>query len=167
MNLRCNKMYFAEKLSLQPHFKLNVYTQLDDETWRQMCCMMWTCVNHMHKNRLLDGRHIPATANLLSNVTLLFSVRCNRKETEGRKRSNNSYEKRKRTVRSLNHKASNAESQRVIWRWSDTHFDIDCVTAVQLWYREQRFSSRGVKPHKEKHFGLYGTEKLWIKMSPG
>lgn len=68
----------------------------------------------MHKNRLMDGRHIPATANLLSNVTLLFSVRSNRKETEGRKRSNNSYEKRKRTVRSLNHKASNAESQRVI-----------------------------------------------------
>lgn len=38
-------------------------------------------------------RHIMVTANLLSKVTLLFSVRSKRKETERREQSNNSYVK--------------------------------------------------------------------------
>lgn len=48
----------------------------------------------MHVDELIHvGRHTVVTANLLSKVTLLFSVRSKRKETERREQSNNSYVK--------------------------------------------------------------------------
>lgn len=49
------------------------------------------CVQHnMHVDELMHvRRHAIVTANLLSKVTLLFSVRNKRKETERREQSNN------------------------------------------------------------------------------
>lgn len=48
----------------------------------------------MHVDELIHvGRRTVVTANLLSKVTLLFSVRSKRKETERREQSNNSYVK--------------------------------------------------------------------------
>lgn len=52
---------------------------------------MSMCVHNMHENELMNVKHILVTANLLSKVTLLFSVRNNKKETEGREQSNNRY----------------------------------------------------------------------------
>lgn len=46
----------------------------------------------MHGDELMHVRgHTVVTANLLSKVTLLFSVRSKRKETERREQSNNIY----------------------------------------------------------------------------
>lgn len=51
----------------------------------------------MHVDELMHVRkRVVMTANLLSKVTLLFSVRSKRKETERREQSNNSYVKAKK-----------------------------------------------------------------------
>lgn len=72
------------------------YNQLDNGTIRQMYSMIWACVcrDNTHVDELMHvRRHTVVTANLLSKVTLLFSVRSKRKETERRGQSNNSYVK--------------------------------------------------------------------------
>lgn len=49
-------------------------------------------MHNMHVDELMHvRRHTVVTANLLSKVTLLFSVRSKRKETERREQSNDSY----------------------------------------------------------------------------
>ncbi len=63
-------------------------------------CTVWhehVCVQYnMHVDELMHvRRHTVVTANLLSKVTLLFSVRSKRKETERREQSNNNYVKPK------------------------------------------------------------------------
>lgn len=64
------------------------------------CAPSWRAWAHMHDSYEDEGRegrwgggHDAVAANLLSNVTLLFSVRAKQGgETEGREQSNNSYQ---------------------------------------------------------------------------
>lgn len=80
-----NKKY----LKIKSLARLQSAWQRDDKT--DVLYDMSICVHNMHENELMNVRHSLVTANLLSKVTLLFSVRSIRKETEGREQSNNNY----------------------------------------------------------------------------